>query len=1370
MAGEDDDGDAVSSTPGGFRLRWDVFLSFRGEDTRTTITKSLYEALKSRGVRVFLDDDGLGRGDDIAPSLLEAIDDSAAAIVVLSRRYADSRWCLEELAKICESSRRCLILPVFYHVDPSDVRRQRGPFSEHFSAHELQYGNAVVSRWRSAMAKVGGKAGYVCNSSSKEAEVVQGLVKKVLNEIRKTPVGLASYTVGLDSRVEDVMRLLDVRSNGVRVLGIHGMGGVGKTTLAKALFNRLVAYFEHRGFISNVRETSAGHEGLVSLQNRLIGSLSTVKMPVNELNAGISAIKATVYEKRVLIVLDDVDNVETLSALVGNRDWFYEGSRIIVTTRDRSVLPGHLVNKLYEVRELDSSQALELFSYHALRKEKPPDDFLALSEQIVSLAGGLPLALEVFGSYLFDRRRIEEWRDGLQKLKHIRPGNLQDVLKISYDALDEQEKCIFLDFACLFVKMNMKREDAIDILKGCGFDGEIAIADLTAKSLMKVYEDGMLWMHDQVRDMGRQIVIHESVVDPGMRSRLWDRDEILNVFKDDKGTRCIQGIVLDFESSIRRVWDPSGERVSWDNFRKSPSFCSAITYLKERHKAYLQNKAKKKREVVICSKPLGAMVNLRLLQINFVNLEGKFKFLPAELKWLQWKGCPRKFLPSDFSPRQLAVLDLSKSKLVSLWSGRNKVPEQLMFLILHECSYLTAIPDLSGNRALEKIVLELCVNLNKLHDSVGNLNTLVHLNLRGCSNLIELPSDVSGLRKLENLILTGCSKLKKLPSNMDSMVSLKELLLDETVIESLPESIFKLTKLEKLSLNRCKFLKGLPELIGKLCSLKEISLNDSALEKLPDSFGSLANLERLSLLWCNSLTTIPDSIGHLNSLVEFLTYGSPIKELPASIGSLSNLRELSVGRGEFMRVLPDSVGGLNSLVVLQIDETLITNLPHEIGALKTLEKLEMRKCGYLRSLPQSIGSMRGLTAIVITDATITELPESVGMLENLTVLRLNGCKQLRKLPESIGQLMSLHRLQIANTAVTELPESFGMLSSLMVLKMRKKHQNREHTEEINFILPSSFSNLSSLYDLDAYACNISGKIVDDFERLSSLETLNLSRNSFCSLPASLTGLSVLKKLLLSHCKKLKTLPPLPSSLDEVNIANCTSLESISDISNLHNLVELNLTSCDKVVDIPGLECLNSLVRLYASGCNACSSVVKKRLAKSYLRKIRNLSMPGSKIPDWFSQGVITFSERKNCVLKSVIIGVVVSLNQQIPDEMREELPAIVDIQAKILVVDFPTFTSALNLQGVPNTNEDQFHLCRYPTGHHLVSQLKEGYKIHVTRRDPPLMTGVELKKWGIRFVYEGDDEYEGDEESLNESQQSLSEKLAKFFDSFEEGD
>ncbi|KAK9935594.1 hypothetical protein M0R45_022691 [Rubus argutus] len=930
--------------------------------------------------------------------------------------------------------------------------------------------------------------------------------------------------------------------------------------------------------------------------------------------------------------------------------------------------------------------------------------------------------------------------------------------------------------------MNTKREDAIDILRACGFDGEIAIADLTAKSLIKITEDTTLWMHDQVRDMGRQIVTQENLLDPGMRSRLWDRDEIMNVFKGDKGTRSIQGIVLDFEMK-RMVRDPDGDRISWDNFWRSPGFTSALTYLKERHKAHLQSQAEKKSEVTISSQPLGAMVNLRLLQINNVNLEGSFKFLPAELKWLQWKCCPLRSLPFDFLPPQLAVLDLSHSNITSL-SGRcsvivrfrcltcsdeqkDKVAEKLMFLKLSNCFYLTAIPDLSGNKALQKLELEHCISLTKLHDSIGKLNTLVHLNLQECSKLVELPSDVSGLRKLENLILSGCSQLKKLPNNMDSLVSLKQLLLDETAIESLPQSIFRLTKLEKLSLNRCTVLKGLPKEIGKLYSLKEISLNGSGLETLPDSIGSLANLEKLSLFWCKSLTTLPTSIGNLNLLMEFLTYGTPITELPVTIGSLSSLMELSVGHGQFLSALPDSVGRLNSLVVLKIEQTSITDLPQEIGALKTLEKLELRKCRLLRSLPESIGRMRALTSIIITEANITELPESIGMLENLTMLQLNRCKQFRKLPASTGQLKSLHRLQMVETAVTELPESFGMLSSLMVLNMGKKPQDGRPTEE-NFVLPASFSNLSLLYELDARACNISGKIADDFEKLSSLEILNLGRNSFYSLPASLSGLSVLKKLLLPRCKNLKSLPPLPSSLKEVDVANCTALESISDISNLENLTDLNLTSCAKVMDIPGLECLKSLVRLYMSGCNACSSAVRKRLArKSYLRKIRNLSMPGSKIPDWFSQDVVTFSERQNRALKSVIICVVVSLNHQTPDDPREELPAVVDIQAKILILDFPTFTTTLILSGVPNTNEDQFHLCRYPIEHPLVSQLKHGYKILVARREPPYMAGVELKKWGVYLVYEGDDDYEGDEESLNESQQSLSEQLANFFSSFE---
>lgn len=247
---------------------------------------------------------------------------------------------------------------------------------------------------------------------SKEAEIINHLVKRVLSAISNTPMGLAAYTVGLDSRLEQVMKMLDVKSNGIRIMGFYGIGGVGKTTLAKAVYNKLVGHFKLRSFISSVREISAQEDGLVSLQNKLVSDLCKGSV-IDKVSDGITLIKAKVNERRVLVVLDDVDNVSQLNAVLAKREWFHEGSRIIITTRYREVLLKHLVDSEYEVRELDSSEALKLFSHHALGKEKPTDKFFNLSEQIVLLTGGLPLALEVFGSMLFDKRNIKVWKDAL---------------------------------------------------------------------------------------------------------------------------------------------------------------------------------------------------------------------------------------------------------------------------------------------------------------------------------------------------------------------------------------------------------------------------------------------------------------------------------------------------------------------------------------------------------------------------------------------------------------------------------------------------------------------------------------------------------------------------------------------------------------------------------------------------------------------------------------------------------------------------------------------------------------------------------------------------------------------------------------------
>jgi Leucine-rich repeat (LRR) protein len=183
------------------------------------------------------------------------------------------------------------------------------------------------------------------------------------------------------------------------------------------------------------------------------------------------------------------------------------------------------------------------------------------------------------------------------------------------------------------------------------------------------------------------------------------------------------------------------------------------------------------------------------------------------------------------------------------------------------------------------------------------------------------------------------------------------------------------------------------------------------------------------------------------------------------------------------------------------------------------------------------------------------------------------------------------------TAVTVLPESFGKLSNLMILKMRKEPLESPSTQEQLVVLPSSFFELSLLEELNARAWRISGKIPDDFEKLSSLEILDLGHNNFSSLPSSLCGLSLLRELHLPHCEELESLPPLPSSLEEVDVSNCFALETMSDVSNLGSLTLLNMTNCEKVVDIPGIECLKSLKRLYMSNCKACSLKVKRRLSK-----------------------------------------------------------------------------------------------------------------------------------------------------------------------------
>jgi hypothetical protein len=152
-----------SSSSSTRRWRHDVFLSFRGEDTRFGFTSHLYQALCDKGFNTFIDDN-LHRGEEISKELLETIESSMISIVVFSKNYASSTWCLDELVKIveCRKNNGQLVLPVFYKVDPSEVRKQDRDFGVALAKHEENFKNNMdkVQSWRTTLNEVGCLSGW----------------------------------------------------------------------------------------------------------------------------------------------------------------------------------------------------------------------------------------------------------------------------------------------------------------------------------------------------------------------------------------------------------------------------------------------------------------------------------------------------------------------------------------------------------------------------------------------------------------------------------------------------------------------------------------------------------------------------------------------------------------------------------------------------------------------------------------------------------------------------------------------------------------------------------------------------------------------------------------------------------------------------------------------------------------------------------------------------------------------------------------------------------------------------------------------------------------------------------------------------------
>ncbi|XP_034676085.1 disease resistance protein RPV1-like isoform X2 [Vitis riparia] len=1031
-----------SSAPTG-EFNFDVFLSFRGKDTRNKFTDRLFEKLNGMGINTFRDDK-LQRGEEIAQELLGSIEGSRFSIIVFSKNYADSKWCLDELAKIMECRKKMdqIVLPVFYHVDPSDVRKQKGSFGEAFANHEINVDEEKVKRWKAAMTEAGSLSGWhVIKDKEYESKPIEEIINHILKRLNPKFLPIKEHMVGMDVHLEELKSLLKMQLDDVRMVGIYGIGGIGKTTIAKMVYNDILCQFNGASFLEGVKNRSKCYsDQLQLLQELLHGIMEGGHLKLESINDGMNMIKGRLGSKKVLVVFDDVDDLDEVQRLVRSYEWFGPGSRIIITTRDKHLLDEYGVDA-YEAKVLQDKEAIELFSWHAFKVQNIREDYVEMSNCMIKYAQGLPLALEVLGSSLYNKTK-DEWKSAIKKLKDNPNRKINDVLKISLDGLDDSLREVFLDIACFFE--GKAKDFILRILDDCA---EYDIGVLRDRCLITISYK-RVQMHDLIQQMGWAIVREKHPKDPSKWSRLWNPDDIHKALSAQEGMEQVEAISYD----LSRSKEMQVNKQVFESMKK-------LRFL-ELH----------------CGGYHGSMT-----KTYKVFLPKDFKFPSQELRYLYWEGYPLQTLPSNFNGENLVELHMRNSTIKQLWKGP-KVLGKLKIIDLSGSRLLTKMPELSSMPNLEKLNLTFCERLKKFPGIRRNMGRLKSLHLRR-SGIQEIPSSIEYLPALEVLLLDGCRNFDKFQDNFGNlrhlrfihakkadikelpeihvMKRLKHLSLSGTGIKELPNAFGCLEALKFLDLSYSNF-EEFPE-IQNMGSLRELFLNETAIKELPCSIGHLTELRHLNLENCKNLRSLPNSICGLKSLAfldlngcsnlvafpeikedmeylkELLLSKTPITELPPSIEHLKGLQQLKLKNCEKLVTLPNSIGNLTHLHSLCVRNcSKLHNLPDNLRSLQCcLETLDLAGCNLMEgAIPSDLWCLSSLTFLDVSESPIPCIPTNIIQLSNLRTLRMNHCQMLEEIPELPSRLEFLEARGCPHLGTLSTPSSPLWSSLLNLFKSR----------------------------------------------------------------------------------------------------------------------------------------------------------------------------------------------------------------------------------------------------------------------------------------------------------------------------------------------
>ncbi|GJU13926.1 disease resistance TIR-NBS-LRR class family protein [Tanacetum coccineum] len=782
---------------------------------------------------------------------------------------------------------------------------------------------------------------------------------------------------------------------------------------------------------------------------------------------------------------DDVDHSDQLEVLVGDLDYFKSGSRIIITTRDEQVLVSHGVSLICNVNLLTDDEAVCLFRRYAFGKE-------------ISNQGFNEIELE--------------WKDALERLKKVPENETQEILKISYDALENDYKEIFLDVACIL--KGEQKDKAIRVLESCGFHGRIGLRVLEQKCLINISQSGTLGMHDLIEEMGKTVVLRSNTNEPNRDSRLLIEEKNEDILDNDLK-------VLRNMKKLRVLYMCTG--ANWSDSRVSQCFPNALQYLSWR------------------SYPFWSLQETFQAD-NLVGLDMSFSSVVQIWEWGK-----RKVL------NKLRFLDLSYSNLTTL---NLEVTPKLEILNLEHCTDLEELYIPNGCPKLQYLNLDFSKLRNLRFGPTPDLETL---SLGGCSYL-------------QQLHMPGCPKLKVLKLDGPEMRTLDlglTLDLETLSIEGcnlaelhMPRECPKLkfisfhnSKLRKLNLGLTPDLETL--CLGGCCNLillhmpfqclklNSLSLANSKLRTL--DLGLTPNLERLDLKDCSNLSK-PLKFGFLS---ELHLIGESIGICPLHPDNSFPKFQFTCSYKEDLAA--SSFGNLKKLISIELqmpDESL--NLEY-----LTLSHLKLKTI-QLRNTPN-------LKELILKDL---EINAPNGFLFSIVLLALSGCGRF-KIFRFDKQLNLNHSKKQLTDSLSEL---HLIAETIDVCQLHPDNSFPKFRFECyyNEAPASSFGNLEMLISMGLCACTnlenfsrsicsleglrkltLEGSIPEvprDLDQLESLEELIFSSSNIRNLPDSICKLKHLKSLELKSCLLLEKLP--------------------DDLGRIESLETLTITDCSRLRDIP----------------------------------------------------------------------------------------------------------------------------------------------------------------------------------------------------------